>query len=542
MRTGGKGDVTQTHIGWKQTRNVPSVPSFVYVKPHLFTVTDAGIVVCRNADTGEVVWQERIGGTQAASPIHAHGKVNFLSMEAESVIIEAKAEFKLLARNSIDEYCQATPAASQGQPFIRSEENLYCIGKTPAFSEKSLWQPAIPVDLRLPLWWLALEFANLQFESYIYRCVVGCTPLKTANSSRHNNMRLLRRMSDTSTQVRPLNSGVEPTVHDGLLLDAYSQAVIGATERANASVVHISVLQDRLAPNRAANDSQQRMGSGSGFVFTPDGFILTNSHVVHGASRVRVTLFDGGQFDAQMVGDDPDTDLAVIRINAINLVPASLGDSEKIRVGQVAIAIGTPYGFQCSVTAGVVSALGRSLRSHSGRLIDNIIQTDAALNPGNSGGPLVNSLGEVIGINTAVILPAQGICFAIAVNTAKFVAGRLIRDGKIHRSYIGVAGQNVPLHRRVVRFHRLPVEQGVLVVSVEDNSPAQKAGLREGDLIVGYAAQAVSGIDDLHRLLTDERLGVRSQVTLLRGTEKQSVWIVPEESPGEHPSQQGRPR
>ena len=223
-------------------------------------------------------------------------------------------------------------------------------------------------------------------------------------------------------------------------------------------------------------------------------------------------------------------------------MPASLGDSEKIRVGQVAIAIGNPYGFQCSVTAGVVSALGRSLRSHSGRLIDNIIQTDAALNPGNSGGPLVNSLGEVIGINTAVILPAQGICFAIAVNTAKFVAGRLIRDGKIHRSYIGVAGQNVTLHRRVVRFHRLPVEQGVLVVSVEDNSPAQKAGLREGDLIVGYAAQAVSGIDDLHRLLTDERLGVRSQVTLLRGTEKQSVWIVPEESPGEHPSQQGRPR
>ena len=265
-------------------------------------------------------------------------------------------------------------------------------------------------------------------------------------------------------------------------------------------------------------------------MFTPDGFVLTNSHVVHGASRVRVTLSDGRQFDAQPVGDDPDTDLAVIRINATNLLPAALGDSQKIRVGQVAIAIGNPYGFQCSVTAGVVSALGRSLRSNSGRLIDNIIQTDAALNPGNSGGPLVNSLGEVIGINTAVILPAQGICFAIAVNTAKFVAGRLIRDGKIRRSYIGVAGQNVPLHRRVVRFHRLPVEQGVLVVSVEDNSPAQKAGLQEGDLIVGYAAQVVSGIDDLHRLLTDERLGVRSQVTILRGTEKQLLWIVPEES------------
>jgi S1-C subfamily serine protease len=341
-------------------------------------------------------------------------------------------------------------------------------------------------------------------------------------------MRLLRRVSDNSAPE--LNSGVEPTVDDSLLLDAYSQAVINATDRVNASVVNISVLQSRAEPNRAASESQQRIGSGSGFVFTPDGFVLTNSHVVHGASRVRVTLSDGRQFDAQPVGDDLDTDLAVIRINASNLVPAALGDSQKIRVGQVAIAIGNPYGFQCSVTAGVVSALGRSLRSNSGRLIDNIIQTDAALNPGNSGGPLVNSLGEVIGINTAVILPAQGICFAIAVNTAKFVAGRLIRDGKIRRSYIGVAGQNVPLHRRLVRFHRLPVEQGVLVVSVEDNSPAQKAGLQEGDLIVGYAAQVVSGIDDLHRLLTDERLGVRSQVTILRGTEKQLLWIVPEES------------
>jgi S1-C subfamily serine protease len=343
-------------------------------------------------------------------------------------------------------------------------------------------------------------------------------------------MRLLRRVSDSSAQARPLDASVESTVRDTPLLDAYSQAVIAATDRVNASVVHINVLQDPASPKPPASDGQQRMGSGSGFVFTPDGFILTNSHVVHSGSRLRVTLFDGRQFDAQMVGDDPDTDLAVIRINATNLVPAALGDSERIRVGQVAIAIGNPYGFQCSVTAGVVSALGRSLRSSSGRLIDNIIQTDAALNPGNSGGPLVNSLGEVIGINTAVILPAQGICFAIAVNTAKFVAGRLIRDGKIRRSYIGVAGQNVPLHRRVVRFHRLPVEQGVLVVSVEGNSPAEKAGLREGDLIVGYAAQPVSGIDDLHRLLTDERLGVRSQVTILRGTEKQLMWIVPEES------------
>jgi S1-C subfamily serine protease len=345
-------------------------------------------------------------------------------------------------------------------------------------------------------------------------------------------MRLVRSVSDNSTKAHPLSSGVDSTIGDGLLLDAYSQAVISSTDRVNPSVVHINVSQRQPSANHVSDGPQQRMGSGSGFVFTPDGFILTNSHVVHGASRIRVTLFDGRQFDAQMVGDDPDTDLAVIRTAASNLAPAILGDSERIRVGQVAIAIGNPYGFQCSVTAGVVSALGRSLRSNSGRLIDNVIQTDAALNPGNSGGPLVNSLGEVIGINTAVILPAQGICFAIAVNTAKFVAGRLIRDGKIRRSYIGVAGQNVPLHRRVVRFHRLSVEQGVLVVSVEGNSPAEKAGLREGDLIIGYAAQPVSGIDDLHRLLTDERLGVRSQVTILRGTEKQLVWIVPEESRG----------
>ena len=351
-------------------------------------------------------------------------------------------------------------------------------------------------------------------------------------------MRLLRPVGDHSGHVPLRQAGTEPVVQDELLLDAYSQAVVGATDRVSASVVHINALQDRPSSNQAATDREQRMGSGSGFVFTPDGFILTNSHVVHGARRLRITLFDGRQLDAQMVGDDPDTDLAVIRITASNLVPAILGDSERIRVGQVAIAIGNPYGFQCSVAAGVVSALGRSLRSSSGRLIDNVIQTDAALNPGNSGGPLVNSRGEVIGINTAVILPAQGICFAIAVNTATFVAGRLIRDGKIRRSYIGVAGQNVPLHRRVVRFHRLPVERGVLVVSIEGNSPAERAGLREGDLIIGYAAQPVSGLDDLHRLLTDERLGVRSQVTILRGTEKQLIWIVPEESRGESSNQQ----
>lgn len=315
------------------------------------------------------------------------------------------------------------------------------------------------------------------------------------------------------------------------LLDVYSRAVIRAAEKVSPSVVNIDVHQ-RLRGRRGTDPRLPRevRGNGSGFIFTPDGFILTNSHVVHNATQIEVTLPDGRRFQANLVGDDPETDLAVVRIDAPSLVPASLGNSESIRVGQLVIAIGNPYGFQCTVTAGVVSALGRSLRSTSGRLIDNIIQTDAALNPGNSGGPLVTARGDVIGVNTAVILPAQGICFAIAINTAKFVASRLIKDGKITRSYIGVGGQNVPLHRRTVRLHNLPVESGVLVVSIEQNSPAERAGLLEGDLIVGFAGQPIAGIDDLHRLLTEERVGVRSPLTILRHSEKRVFDIVPEES------------
>jgi S1-C subfamily serine protease len=315
---------------------------------------------------------------------------------------------------------------------------------------------------------------------------------------------------------------------DQELLDAYSQAVISAAEKVSPSVVHV-VVEHGAGGRRGAKPGDGR-GSGSGFVFTPDGFVLTNSHVVHTARRIEVALADGRRVEADRVGDDPGTDLAVLRINAPNLLPVTLGDSQPLRVGQLVVAIGNPYGFECSVTAGVVSALGRSLRSNSGRLISNIIQTDAALNPGNSGGPLITSRGDVVGVNTAVILPAQGICFAIGVNTAKYVAGRLIKDGKITRSFIGVAGQDVPLLRRLVRFYNLPVERGVLAVNIERNSPAERAGLLEGDIIVGFAGEFVASIDDLHRLLTEKQVGVKSTLTVIRRSEKLLFEIVAAES------------
>jgi S1-C subfamily serine protease len=320
-------------------------------------------------------------------------------------------------------------------------------------------------------------------------------------------------LQSTAPDVRP------PQLSDDELLDAYSQAVTAAAARITPSVVNVEVRQQ-------ARRGEAR-GGGSGFFFTPDGFILTNSHVVSGASSIDVALTDGTRFPASVVGNDPHADLAVLRISAPNQVPARLGDSDAIRAGQLVVAVGNPYGFQCTVTAGVVSALGRTMRAQSGRLIDNVIQTDAALNPGNSGGPLVNSRGEVIGVNTAVILPAQGICFAIGINTAKFVAARLIRDGRITRSFIGVGGQSVPLHRRVVRFYNLPVESGVLVASVEKGSPAETAGLQDGDVIISYGDRSVSSVDDLHRILTEEHVGTASEITVIRSTEKIVRTIVP---------------
>ena len=317
---------------------------------------------------------------------------------------------------------------------------------------------------------------------------------------------------------------------DAGLLDAYSAAVVNAAKRVSPAVVNIEV---RLAaapgrhPGRPGHPGPG--GSGSGFIFTPDGFILTNSHVVHGADEISVTLSDGRNFPAKLVGDDPDTDLAVLDIDAHGLPCVRFGDSSTIQVGQLVVAIGNPYGFQYTVTAGVVSNLARSFRSRTGRLIDNIIQTDAALNPGNSGGPLVDARGGVIGVNTAIISGAQGICFAIPSATAQFVASRLIRDGKIRRSSIGVAGQDVPLHRRVVRFYKLAEETGVMVVGIEAGTPAARAGLLEGDVIVEADGNPVRHIDDLHKLMTEDRVGVPVRFTVIRRTEKVEVVVTPAE-------------
>ena len=322
-------------------------------------------------------------------------------------------------------------------------------------------------------------------------------------------------------------SAVQPVPEhsDTALLDAYSHAVVSAAERVSPSVAKIEVTQSDRARN---GESRERHGGGSGFVFTPDGLVLTNSHVVHNASRIELSLPDGRHFPAHLIGEDPATDLAVVRIDAPHLTAVELGDSQKLRVGQLAIAIGNPYGFQYTVTAGVVSALGRSLRSYSGRMIDDVIQTDASLNPGNSGGPLVSG-GQIIGVNTATIMGAQGLCFAIGINTAKFVASRLLTQGRIRRAYIGVEAQTTPLHRRIVRFYDLPKETGVVVVGVTENSPAQRAGLREGDVIIAFGRQPVAGVDDLHRLLTDAHVEVTNTITVLRHTERLELAIVPQE-------------
>ena len=300
--------------------------------------------------------------------------------------------------------------------------------------------------------------------------------------------------------------------NDDELLDAYSTAVVHAVESIAPAVVRV----------------ERGRGGGSGVIFTPDGFVLTNTHVVHGANQFTVTLSDGRETRGDLVGDDPHTDLAVLRIDASSLPWAGLGDSRRVRVGQIAIAIGNPFGFHHSATAGIVSGVGRSLRAGSGRLMDDIIQTDAALNPGNSGGPLVTSRAEVIGVNTATILPAQGLCFAVASNTARFVAGRLMSDGRVRRSYVGVGGQNVSVPRRPGAPHVTP-STGVLVLSVESGSPASHAGLAQGDIIIAFGDTPITGVDDLHRVLTAERIGAPSGLTILRRGVRQQVTVVPKE-------------
>ncbi len=330
--------------------------------------------------------------------------------------------------------------------------------------------------------------------------------------------------AETPLPAGPPGPTPEPPA-DASLLDGYSQTVCRVVDTVSSSVVNI---ESRRADSRTG--ARETRGGGSGFIISPDGLVLTNSHVVHGASSLGVTLADGRRPDAVLVGEDPDTDLAVLRLYAPNLKAAVMGESKNLKVGQIAVAIGNPYGFQATVTAGIVSALGRSMRARSGRLMDEIIQTDAALNPGNSGGPLVNSRGEVIGVNTAVILPAQGICFAIGIDTAKYVAGWLVRDGRIRRSYIGVGGQNVKVPRLLVRHHRLPVESGLLVVHIEPGGPGDRAGLRQDDVIIEFDGHPVPGIDALHKLLTEEKIGKRFRAVILRRTERLSVELVPAES------------
>lgn len=314
---------------------------------------------------------------------------------------------------------------------------------------------------------------------------------------------------------------------DGPLLDAYSQAVVSVVDAIGPAVVRVSPATGRTRGGRRGESG----GHGSGFIFAPDGLALTNSHVVQGAQVFEIVFSDGRSAAATVVGDDPETDAAVLRVDGDDLPVVSLGDSAGLRVGQLVVAIGSPLGFQSTVTAGVVSAVGRTLRSITGRLIDDVIQTDAALNPGNSGGPLVDSRGEVVGINTAVILPAQGICFAVGINTVKSVVGQLLRHGRVRRGYLGLAGQNVPLHAGSVRRHELSTPGGVLVQSVEPDGPGAQAGLREGDIIVGFDGESVGGIDDLHRILLEERIGRKAALAVLRHGRSRILSVTPGETP-----------
>ena len=323
-----------------------------------------------------------------------------------------------------------------------------------------------------------------------------------------------------SNNLKSVSASPQPA-DDAALLDAYSRTVIDVVDSVSPAVVRLDV-----KPSEQARQG----GSGSGVIVSPDGLVLTNSHVVGGTSRLRVTTADGQSLTAVVVGDDPDTDLALLRVNeSVTLPFAPLGDSRHLRRGQLVIAIGNPLGFESTVTAGVVSALGRSLRARTGRLIDDLIQTDAALNPGNSGGPLVSSRGEVVGINTAIIMGAQGICFAIAANTAKFVLGELVRHGRVRRAYIGISAAKTALPRRLRHEAGVVQESAVVVAGVEPTSPADRAGLVAGDVLLSLDGQAVTGADDLIRILTGEKIGHKVEIELLRERKRQQVSLEPQE-------------
>ncbi|HEY1999915.1 S1C family serine protease [Paraburkholderia sp.] len=333
---------------------------------------------------------------------------------------------------------------------------------------------------------------------------------------------LSRAASEPLEPAASAGSTAASVLGDDALLDAYSRTVIGALERVQQAVVFISV------EHRTPGNPGARGGTGSGFLFTPDGYLLTNSHVVHGATRIRVTLADGSKFDADLVGDDPGSDLAVLRIGSAEPLPhVELGESGGLRVGQIAIAVGNPLGLAQTVTTGVVSALGRSLRSNSGRMIYDVIQTDAALNPGNSGGPLINSAGLVIGVNTAIIPGAQAICFATAIDTAKWVIMQIFAYGRVRRAYIGVAGTTTPLSRRVQRYFDLSSETGVHVMEVVKGSPAALGGLRTDDTIVAVDTLAVDGVDSLQRVLDASRIEKPVNVTVLRGAQRLELTLTP---------------
>ena len=335
-------------------------------------------------------------------------------------------------------------------------------------------------------------------------------------------------MLDFIATENPIEQPFQLSNPDAPLMDAYSRTIVQVSKNVSPAVVQIKV-KKKAAAQRKRGRRQQPFGTGSGFIISSDGFIVTNSHVVHGAIQIGVTLQDGRELSAKLIGEDPATDIAVVQVDGNNLRSIRFGDSDHLQVGQIAVAIGNPYGFQYSVTTGVVSALGRTLRSESGRLIDDVIQTDAALNPGNSGGPLVNSTGEVIGVNTAVILPAQGLCFAVSSNLAEYVVGNLIMKGKVRRGYIGIAGQTIPLNPRTVNYHQLSVKSGVLIQSVEPDGPAYNSQLKRGDIIIAFYDKTVHSIDDLHKNLNEKTINKEVNLTVLRRGKKINILVIPAE-------------